>query len=241
MFKIGDFSRLSFVTVKTLHYYDEIGLLKPVQVDRFTGYRYYSADQLSRLNYIIALKNLGLSLEKQRRWEDAAETYRTLLERFPEVKDRDRVAFKYGYALQESGRHEEAVAAYEAVLPSASPEVGAETQFWMGECLERARLNDRAVLAYLKIRYLYPDQVMWAATGQLKAAELYTRTGRVDEARKLYHLVLSENGIKKFILCLLFLRRVFRSLNIDSLRVRMRSIPSLLVGLYPLFLKLYLK
>ena len=64
MFKIGDFSRLSFVTVKTLHYYDEIGLLKPVKVDRFTGYRYYSADRLPRLNYIIALKNLGLSLDE---------------------------------------------------------------------------------------------------------------------------------------------------------------------------------
>jgi effector-binding domain-containing protein len=63
MFKIGDFSKLSFTTVKTLHYYDEIGLLKPVKVDRFTGYRYYSADQLPRLNYIIALKNLGLSLD----------------------------------------------------------------------------------------------------------------------------------------------------------------------------------
>jgi effector-binding domain-containing protein len=64
MFKIGDFSRLSFVTVKTLRYYDEIGLLKPVKVDRFTGYRYYSADQLPRLNYIAALKSLGLSLEE---------------------------------------------------------------------------------------------------------------------------------------------------------------------------------
>src|SRR4030042_852921 len=63
MFKIGDFSRLSFITVKTLRYYDEIGLLKPVKVDQFTGYRYYSADQLPRLNYIVALKDLGLSLE----------------------------------------------------------------------------------------------------------------------------------------------------------------------------------
>lgn len=64
MFRIGDFSRLSFVTVKTLRYYDEIGLLKPVRVDRFTGYRYYSADQLPRLNYIIALKESGLKLEE---------------------------------------------------------------------------------------------------------------------------------------------------------------------------------
>ncbi len=64
MFKIGDFSRLSFVTAKTLHYYDEIGLLKPVRVDRFTGYRYYSADQLPRLNHIRSLRSLGLSLEQ---------------------------------------------------------------------------------------------------------------------------------------------------------------------------------
>ena len=64
MFRIGDFSRLSFVTVKTLRYYDEIGLLKPVSVDRFTGYRYYSADQIPRLNYIVALKNFGLSLDE---------------------------------------------------------------------------------------------------------------------------------------------------------------------------------
>ena len=64
MLKIGDFSRLSRVTVKALRYYDEIGLLKPVAVDRFTGYRYYSADQLPRLNRIIVLKNLGLSLEE---------------------------------------------------------------------------------------------------------------------------------------------------------------------------------
>ena len=64
MFKIGDFSKLSQVSVKALRYYDELGLLKPVEVDRFTGYRYYSADQLPRLNRILALKDLGLSLEQ---------------------------------------------------------------------------------------------------------------------------------------------------------------------------------
>ena len=64
MFKIGDFSKLIQVSVKKLRYYDEIGLLKPVQVDRFTGYRYYSFEQLPRLNRILALKDLGLSLEQ---------------------------------------------------------------------------------------------------------------------------------------------------------------------------------
>ena len=64
MFKIGEFSKLSQVPVKTLRYYDQIGLLKPAQVDRFTNYRYYSATQLPRLNRILALKGLGLSLEQ---------------------------------------------------------------------------------------------------------------------------------------------------------------------------------
>jgi effector-binding domain-containing protein len=64
VFKIGDFSRIGFVSVKTLHHYDEIGLLKPIKVDRFTGYRYYSTRQLPRLNYILALKGLGLSLDE---------------------------------------------------------------------------------------------------------------------------------------------------------------------------------
>jgi DNA-binding transcriptional MerR regulator/predicted transcriptional regulator YdeE len=64
MFKIGDFSRLSLVSVKALRYYDELGLLKPARVDEFTGYRYYSASQLIRLNRILAMKDMGLSLEQ---------------------------------------------------------------------------------------------------------------------------------------------------------------------------------
>ena len=64
MIKIGDFSKFGRVTVKTLRYYDELGLLKPVEVDPFTGYRYYAASQLARLNRILALKELGLSLDQ---------------------------------------------------------------------------------------------------------------------------------------------------------------------------------
>jgi DNA-binding transcriptional MerR regulator len=64
LLKIGYFARVSQVTVKALHYYDKIGLFKPAHVDPFTNYRYYSIDQLSRLNRILALKDLGLSLEQ---------------------------------------------------------------------------------------------------------------------------------------------------------------------------------
>jgi DNA-binding transcriptional MerR regulator len=64
MFKIGDFSKFTCVSVKMLRHYDDVGLLKPAQVDTLTGYRYYTADQLPRLNRIIALKELGFTLEQ---------------------------------------------------------------------------------------------------------------------------------------------------------------------------------
>jgi len=63
MIRIGDFSKLSRITVKTLRYYDEVGLLHPAHVDDASGYRYYDYHQLPRLNRILALKDLGFSLE----------------------------------------------------------------------------------------------------------------------------------------------------------------------------------
>lgn len=64
MIRIGDFSRISQVPVSTLRYYDDVGLLKPVEVDHFTGYRYYAFEQLPSLHRILALKDLGFSLEE---------------------------------------------------------------------------------------------------------------------------------------------------------------------------------
>lgn len=62
MFKIGDFSKLTLVSVRMLRYYDEVGLFKPVKVDNFTSYRYYSASQIEELNSIITLRDLGFNV-----------------------------------------------------------------------------------------------------------------------------------------------------------------------------------
>ena len=63
MLRIGEFSTLSQVSVKTLHHYDDIGLLQPASIDAQTGYRYYEATQLTRLARIRALRELGFSLD----------------------------------------------------------------------------------------------------------------------------------------------------------------------------------
>jgi DNA-binding transcriptional MerR regulator len=64
MFKISEFSKISRVSVKTLRYYDQLGLLKPARTDEATGYRYYTAEQLIRLHRILAYKDLGFTLEQ---------------------------------------------------------------------------------------------------------------------------------------------------------------------------------
>ena len=64
MYRIGEFSKLSRVPVSALRYYSDLGLLLPAAVDQDTGYRYYTATQLPRLNRILALKDLGLSLDE---------------------------------------------------------------------------------------------------------------------------------------------------------------------------------
>ena len=63
MFKIGEFSTLSKTTIKTLRYYDEIGLLKPAYIDEATGYRYYETAQLFKLHQIQSLRQSDVSIE----------------------------------------------------------------------------------------------------------------------------------------------------------------------------------
>ena len=63
MYKIGDFSKKFSVPVKTLRYYDEINLFKPSYIDDFTGYRYYTDEQIGQIKKIIMLKELNLSLK----------------------------------------------------------------------------------------------------------------------------------------------------------------------------------
>ncbi len=89
MFRIGDFSRLARVTIKTLHHYDDAGLLQPSHVDRQTGYRYYAASQLQTLQRILLLKDLGFALDEIRQLlhADAATWARTLDRRRSELTE----------------------------------------------------------------------------------------------------------------------------------------------------------
>ncbi len=79
MYKIGDFSRLCQVSVKTLHHYDDVGLVRPARVDRENGYRFYAAAQVAQVRRIRNLRELGFSLERIAEVLDGHATSQSLL------------------------------------------------------------------------------------------------------------------------------------------------------------------
>ncbi|KWX75447.1 MerR family transcriptional regulator [Paenibacillus riograndensis] len=64
MFKIGEFSKLTQISIRMLRYYDEVGLLKPAETDKWTGYRMYSVEQIPVLNKIIYLRDSGFNVSE---------------------------------------------------------------------------------------------------------------------------------------------------------------------------------
>ena len=64
VYKIGDFSNIVNISIRTLRYYDDIGLLKPEIVDKFTNYRYYTEDNVVEARFIVLLKEVGFTLQE---------------------------------------------------------------------------------------------------------------------------------------------------------------------------------
>ena len=64
MYKIGELSKITKIPVKTLRFYDNEGILSPDKIDKYTGYRYYSASKIKDCYRILALKELGFTLEE---------------------------------------------------------------------------------------------------------------------------------------------------------------------------------
>lgn len=75
MFKIGEFSKLTKVSVRMLRYYDEVGLLKPALADPLTGYRLYATEQIPQLQRIVLLRDMAFNVveiaEALKQWQSS--------------------------------------------------------------------------------------------------------------------------------------------------------------------------
>lgn len=91
MFRIGEFSKLVRVSARMLRYYDKCGLLRPAEIDRFTGYRLYSAAQMPLLSRIVTLRDMGFGVEEIEdilpHYEDTDYMRRMLAQKCEEIND----------------------------------------------------------------------------------------------------------------------------------------------------------
>ncbi|MDO5844217.1 MAG: MerR family transcriptional regulator [Methanocorpusculum sp.] len=118
MFRIGEFSKLSKTTVKSLRFYDEVGLLRPEKVDRFTNYRFYTTGQLVKLHYIQSLRQAGLSIEETKQILDGGNAEEILQKRLSELEseasDISAKLSRIEFIL--SGKEEEIIMSYSATI-----------------------------------------------------------------------------------------------------------------------------
>src|SRR5215213_6436257 len=70
---IGDFSKMTYLSVKALRHYHDVGLLEPVAVDPSSGYRHYAASQVSTAQAIRRFRDLDMPLEQIRAVLDAPD------------------------------------------------------------------------------------------------------------------------------------------------------------------------
>ena len=104
MYKIGQFSVLSKVTIKTLRFYESEGLLKPSFIDRNTGYRYYEANQLVDISKIVSLRQIGLSINDIKEVIKGSNVKKILEKRKDEIENNLRLEYsqlsKINYLLE---------------------------------------------------------------------------------------------------------------------------------------------
>lgn len=122
LYKIGMFAGMNRVTVKTLRYYDEQKLLEPVYVDEENGYRYYEAGQMAQLQRILALKDMGFSIEDIRRILEGADERALLLEKKQQIL-KELAALTAKLAQVESYLAKESVNLASPVIVKELPEV----------------------------------------------------------------------------------------------------------------------
>jgi|GEM_PF-58316 len=175
MLKIGDFARLSQVPVKTLRYYDDLGLITPARVDKFTGYRYYSVDQLPRLNRLLALKDLGFSLDQIARVLNEGVTHGQL---------RGMLMLKRAEVEDRLSEEQQRLDRIEARLREIEKEDTLPESTAMPVLIDSA-LPNRTYRGKVRDTYDLGDRLLIVATDRISAYDAVLSTGIPDKGKVL--------------------------------------------------------
>ncbi len=141
-----------------------------------------------------ALFNAAICRARMNDWDGAISAYRQLLEDFPGHRDNQTWSLRLGFAFLEAGQAARALETFVGIDPGSDDELGAELQFWVGECYFKMDRYERAAQEYLRVGFLYPRQIQWAATAEYNAGVSYEKLGRTEEARTIYRKLIQTRG-----------------------------------------------
>jgi len=126
------------------------------------------------------------------------DNLKRFIDDYPGIKGLEEERLKAGLYLQQSGENEYAIKSMRQLIAlSEDNEIKAEAQYWIGESFFKSGDKDRAVIEYLKVTYLYPQEGMWAVTARYMAANASREAGRYEDALKLYKVVARESDDEK--------------------------------------------
>ncbi len=144
-----------------------------------------------------SLLRLGECLTAQQRWAKSEEAFTRYIERFETGEQWFQAAFGMGWARENQGRFDEAVAAYERVVAKHKGPTAARAQFQIGQCLFAKKQYEDAVRELLKvdILYAYPK---WSAAALYEAGRCFEKLSRTAEAREQFKTVVEKHGETKW-------------------------------------------
>lgn len=143
---------------------------------------------------VDALFNAGICRSKMNDWDGAEAAYERLLRDFPEHQERQKWRLRLGFAYLQAEKPAQALRTFEQIEAGEDTELGAEVQFWLGECYFHLGEYEKAAQEYLRVAYLYPQKDPWAATAEYNAAMSYEKLGREEEARTIYRKLVASRG-----------------------------------------------
>lgn len=96
-------------------------------------------------------------------------------------------------------QYEQAIPQFGLAAVGTNTTIAAEAQFRIGECYAKLNERDKAIVDYMKVVYLYPDQQYWVSNAQFKAAGIYEEIGKEGEAMSLYQKIIAGSGEQELI------------------------------------------
>jgi TolA-binding protein len=138
-----------------------------------------------------SLSYIGASYEEIGDSKKAQDFYLRVISQYPDTEAAQWARFRQGGIFLAQKDYEKAIAFYKEIVLGGGPRaLSARAQYAIGECLAAKGELDDAIVEYLKVGYLYPEEKKWASTGQIQAAQIYERQGKWEEAIKIYEVII---------------------------------------------------